>query len=141
MEDFIRAQSLYELLTTERRIMVIDDEYDIVYILRKQLEKWGYEVDTFTNPLYALGVFKANPDRYSVIMTDIRMPEINGISLAQLLLRVKPDAKIIIMTAFEIYAQDLKIGLPKIKNDQILKKPLTANVTCAAVKKQLRIST
>lgn len=125
------------LLPNESRIMVIDDEYDIVYILRRQLEKWGYNVDTFTNPQHAYEVFKANPDRYSIVMVDIRMPEMNGINLAQMMLKIKPDAKIIIMTAFEIYAKDLKIGLPKLRNDQVLQKPLTATVTCAAIKRQL----
>jgi CheY-like chemotaxis protein len=119
------------------RIMVIDDEYDIVYVVRKHLEKWGFEVDTFTNPLHALEIFKGSPDRYAVVMTDIRMPEINGINLAQMMLRIKPDVKFIIMTAFEMYARDLRISLPNLKNDQLLRKPLDPPTTCAAVRRQL----
>jgi len=118
--------------------MVIDDEYDILYVLRRQLELWGFEVDTFTNPLHAIEVFKANPNRYAVILTDIRMPEISGINLAQIVLKVNPKARIIIMTAFEIYAHDLKASLPKIKSEQVLTKPLSAAATCAAIKTQLR---
>jgi DNA-binding NtrC family response regulator len=118
--------------------MVIDDEYDIIYILRRQLELWGYEVDTFTNPLHAIEVFKANPDRYAVVLTDIRMPEISGINLAQIVLRANPKARIIIMTAFEMHANDLKASLPKIKTEQVLIKPLNAATTCAAIKTQLR---
>jgi DNA-binding response OmpR family regulator len=63
--------------------MIIDDEYDIVHIVRKHLENWGYSVDTFTDPLFAFQMFKDNPDRYSIILTDIRMPEISGIALAK----------------------------------------------------------
>ena len=118
--------------------MVIDDEYDILYILRRQLEHWGYEVDTFTNPLYAIEVFKANPNRYAVILTDIRMPEISGINLAQIVLKINPKARIVIMTAFEMYANDLKDSLPRLKSEQVIHKPLNAAATCAAIKTQLR---
>jgi DNA-binding LytR/AlgR family response regulator len=95
-------------------------------------------VDTFTNPLFALQMFKENPARYSVALLDIRMPEISGIALAQLMLKVKPDAKIIIMTAYEVFADDLKHSLPMIRRDDILKKPFSLIQVCNAVKKQLK---
>lgn len=120
------------------RIMVVDDDYDIVHIVRRHLEKWGFSVDTFTNPLFALQMFKDNPDRYSVAVLDIRMPEMSGIALAELMLKAKPNAKIIIMTAYEIIAEDLKLSLPTIKRDDILKKPFTLIQVCNAVKKQLK---
>jgi DNA-binding NtrC family response regulator len=120
--------------------MVVDDEYDIVYVIRRQLEKCGFTVDTFTNPLYAFQMFKDHPDRYSVALLDIRMPEINGVVLAEMMLKVKPDMQIVIMTAFEIYAVDLKANLPKIKQGDILIKPLKVDQVCNAVKKHLQTS-
>ena len=53
--------------------MVIDDEIDILQVVRRVLEKWGFDVDTFSNPLYAYEVFKNNPRRYSLVLTDVRM--------------------------------------------------------------------
>jgi CheY-like chemotaxis protein len=126
-------------LQNNGRIMVVDDEYDIVHIVRRHLEKWGFNVDTFTNPLYALQMFKEHPDRYSLALLDIRMPEMSGISLAELMLRANPDAKIIIMTAYELLAQDLQLSLPTIKRDDILKKPFTLIQVCNAVKRQLDV--
>jgi CheY-like chemotaxis protein len=120
------------------RIMVVDDEYDVLYIVRRHLEKWGFEVDTFSDPYHALQVFKQNQDRYSLVLTDIRMPEMSGIALAAMILKVKPDCKIVIMTAFEILADELKISLPTIKHDDILQKPFTQNQVCNAVKKHLQ---
>lgn len=122
------------------RIMVVDDDLDIVHIVRKYLEKWGFSVDTFTNPLFALQMFKDNPDRYSVALLDIRMPEISGVGLAALMLKAKPDAKIIIMTAYDIFAEDLKQSLPSIKHGDILKKPFTMIQVCTAVKKHIKTS-
>jgi CheY-like chemotaxis protein len=118
--------------------MVVDDEYDVLYIVRRHLEKWGFEVDTFSDPYHALQVFKQNQDRYSLVLTDIRMPEMSGIALAAMILKVKPDCKIVIMTAFEILADELKISLPTIKHDDILQKPFTQNQVCNAVKKHLQ---
>lgn len=118
--------------------MVVDDEYDIVHVVRKHLEKWGYSVDTFTDSMLAFQMFTDNPDRYSIIITDIRMPEISGLDLAAKMLRVKPDVKIVIMTAFEIEPDDLVLNLPTITRDDILKKPFSLVQVCEAVKSQLK---
>ena len=118
--------------------MVVDDQYDILHVVRKHLEKWGFSVDTFTNPLHALQMFKNNPDRYSVVLLDIRMPEMDGITLAKMMLKVKPGAKILVMTAFEMYAADLKLSLPTIGYGDVLIKPFKPEQVCSAVKKHLQ---
>lgn len=123
---------------SDRKIMVVDDDYDIVHVVRRHLEKWGFSVDTFTNPLHAFEMFKDSPDRYSVALLDIRMPEINGVVLAEMMLKVKPAMQIIIMTAFELYAADLKASLPTIKAGDVLIKPLKVDQVCNAVKKHLQ---
>lgn len=126
-------------MSDNRKIMVVDDEYDIVHVVRRHLEKWGFSVDTFTNPLFALQVFKDNPDRYSVALLDIRMPELNGITLAKMMQEIKPNMNILIMTAFEIHANDLKASLPTINYGDVLIKPLRIDKVCSAVKKHLQI--
>ena len=120
--------------------MVIDDQYDIVYVVRRHLEKWGHAVDTFVNPLIALRAFKENPDRYSIVITDIRMPEMSGVVLAKKMQEIKPNTKIIIMTAFELYASDLMHSVPAIENDDVLRKPIKIDQVCATVKKHLKDS-
>lgn len=118
--------------------MAVDDEFDIVFIIRRYLEKWGFEVDTFTNPQYALEIFKANPERYSLLLTDIRMPEMSGIRLAKLVQEIKPSMKVVIMTAYEVAPSELNEHLPTITHDDILRKPFKLLQICAAVKKQLQ---
>ena len=126
-------------MTSDRRIMVIDDEIDILTIVRRFLEKWGFEVDTFNNPLNAYEVFKTNPKRYSLALVDVRMPEISGIALAVMLRRVRKDIKILVMTAFEISVKDIESDTPELKPMNILQKPFVHKQVCDAVKKQLQI--
>ena len=119
------------------KIMVVDDEFDIVTIIRRYLEKWGFSVDTFTNPQYAYEIFKSHPDRYCLVLTDIRMPEMTGITLANLLIKVKPEIKVVIMTAYEVAPEDLHEHLPSLSHQDILLKPFKLLQVCNAVKKQL----
>ena len=63
--NLIRISAINLSMAVTGRVMVVDDEFDIVFIIRKYLERWGFDVDTFTNPLYAYEVFKANPERYA----------------------------------------------------------------------------
>ncbi|HEY3094681.1 MAG TPA: response regulator [Nitrososphaera sp.] len=121
------------------RIMVVDDEVDIVFIIRRHLEKWGFDVDTFTDPQFALQTYKDHADRYSVALVDIRMPEMSGIDLANRMLKVKPEMNVVIMTAFEVEPDELALNLPMVKRDDILKKPFTLVQVCNAVKKQLKV--
>ena len=125
-------------LAENGRIMVVDDEFDIVNIIRRYLEKWGFEADTFTNPVYAYDVFKANPERYALMLTDIRMPEMTGIRLAKLVREVKPEIKVVIMTAYEVTPDELSEHLPTITHQDILQKPFKLLQICTAIKKQLQ---
>jgi len=66
------------------------------------------------------------------------MPEISGIALATMMRKVKPEVKIVIMTAFELEPEDLAMNLPTITRDSILKKPFSLLQICEAVKNQLK---
>lgn len=136
---FYYDATILSVMSSRHKIMVVDDEFDILQIIRRYLEKWGFSVITFSNPLLALQQFKDDPKAYSVVLLDIRMPELSGVALAAMMQKVKPDVKLIIMTAFEIFADDLKFSLPLIKNNNILHKPFKLIEICTAVKKQLQI--
>ena len=125
-------------MPAQRKIMIVDDEFDIIQIVRRFLERWGYSVDTFMNPLYALEQFKKDPEAYWLGLIDIRMPEITGIKLASLLQKVKPDLKVVTMTAYEVTPDELQTHLPTISRNDILQKPFKLSQVCSAVKKQLQ---
>jgi CheY-like chemotaxis protein len=82
------------------------------------------QLTLFTNPVDAIARFKNSPFSYLLVITDIRMPQMSGLELAKSILCVKPDAKIIIMTAFEINREELESSLPIIQHKDILKKAI-----------------
>lgn len=122
-----------------KTIMIVDDELDILHVVRRYLEKWGFRVEDFSNPAIAFQRFRQDPDAYALCLIDFRMPEMSGIMLAALMRKTKPDIKIIMMTAFEIVAEDLQLKLPTIKSDEIIQKPFKMVQICTAVKRQLKI--
>jgi two-component system, OmpR family, response regulator ChvI len=83
------------------RILIIDDEEDITSILKKGLEKYGYEIDVFNDPLLALSSFRAGS--YDLILLDIRMPKMDGFELYQRITQLDSKTKVCFMTAFEVY--------------------------------------
>ena len=119
-------------------IMVVDDELDVLETVRRGLEKWGYHVDTFSNPHAALQTFTGSPSRYSLILTDFRMPGMTGIELAKLVHQTKNDVKVLIMTAFEL-DQEMLRDIPTIDKTEILQKPFRLEQLCKAVKKSLTV--
>jgi two-component system cell cycle sensor histidine kinase/response regulator CckA len=124
--------------TIQGRIMVVEDEPDLLRMVEIYLRRWGFTVDGFNNPLEALANFKNNHEQYSLVLTDVRMPDMTGFELATALLKIKPAIKIVIMTAFDVMPRDLETLLPIIKYDDLLIKPFRLVEICNAVKKQLQ---
>ena len=78
---------------------MVDDEQDIIAVIKTGLENDGYQVDTFNDPAKAIAQFK--PNYYSQIILDVRMPNINGFSLAKLIWEKDDKARICFLSAFE----------------------------------------
>ena len=84
---------------TNRSILLVDDELDIVNLFTELLKSKNYDVFSFTNPLKALEDYKKNYDQYGVVISDIRMPEMNGFDLVKNIKKVDPNISIILMSA------------------------------------------
>ena len=65
------------------RLLVVDDDSDIVDVLESGLLRKGFLVDGFTNPEEALYGFNSNAKAYCLVLSDIRMPYLSGIQLAR----------------------------------------------------------
>jgi DNA-binding NtrC family response regulator len=103
-------------------ILIVDDEMDIVVIFRQALSKYGYTVFGFTDPALALEHFKSNAKNYALVISDVRMPHMNGFEFAASVRAIKPDAKIVLMSAFEV--TDLEFSKLEIKASDFLRKPV-----------------
>ncbi|MCU0595206.1 MAG: GAF domain-containing protein, partial [Desulfobacterota bacterium] len=82
------------------RILFVDDEPFIVEISRQILERLGYRVETRTDPLDALEIFKRDPGLYDLVITDMTMPKMTGDRLALEILRIRPEIPILLCTGF-----------------------------------------
>src|SRR4030067_3329886 len=94
----------------EDRILIVDDEKMIYSIVARRLAKEGYACVMANNGREALGYFYK--DNFSLIISDIRMPEMNGLELLKNVKAVRPNMMFIIMTAYpEIERAVVSIGL------------------------------
>ncbi len=94
------AEEAQPLQTGRGRILVVDDEVDIVNAVKIILEQSGYTVSTFTNSLDAWNTFQADPGAFDLIISDLTMPRMTGLELAKNMLASRPDLPIIICTGF-----------------------------------------
>ena len=108
--------------TAPKAIMILDDESDIVYIFKKALELAGYGVSAFTDPELALEHLQANPDSYGLIISDIRMPKMDGREFVGKVRLFAPSISIILMSAFSM--ADLNISVES-KIAELIQKPIT----------------
>ena len=93
-------------------ILVLDDEFEIVTMIKSFLQKHGFHVYAFTDPHLALEHFQINARIYGLIISDIRMPQMNGFEFIKKVKGIKPEVKVFFMTAFEINDIEFRRVLP-----------------------------
>ena len=86
------------LPTGTERILFVDDEASLVKMFTQMLIHSGYEVIGKTSSTEALNVFKENPDRFDLVITDMTMPEMTGDEIARQIIQIRPDIPIILCT-------------------------------------------
>lgn len=97
-----------ELPTGTERILFIDDEAPIADIGKQMLESMGYDVNAMTDSIEALELFRAEPDSFDLVITDMTMPKMTGGELAAELLQIKPGLPIILCTGFSAMMDENK---------------------------------
>ncbi len=106
------------------KLIVVDDEPDIVRVLKQGLLKNRFLVDAFTNPEEALQNFQSNSEDYCLMLSDIRMPGLSGIQLARKVKEINPDVKVLLMTSFEIKDNEFSKVFPSTHVDGFVQKPI-----------------
>jgi CheY-like chemotaxis protein len=107
------------------KILLVEDEKDILNLFQKFFEKRGFYVSAFSEPLLAVQEFIKNNDDndYDLVISDIRMPEMNGIELASIIRKKNIDIPIILMTAYNTI--DIEPSILKSLNiEDIINKPI-----------------
>lgn len=105
-------------------MLLIDDDKDILTVLKHSLELKGVNTHGFTNPVLAVEHFRNNAANYDIVITDIRMPQMSGFEVARAVKEIRPDIKLAFITAFEINKSEFEKVLPSTKVDVFITKPV-----------------
>ena len=125
-------------MPSNKSILVVDDEFDIVNIIKHFLQDQGFTTYAFTDPLLALEHLRANSKSYGLVLADIRMPGMNGFELVKKIKSIHPAIKILLMSAFEFNDLDLSKVLDSIKVDGYVQKPISSKQLINMIEKHLQ---
>ena len=93
-------------ITTKNKLLIVDDNPDIITVFKTALEINKYIVDAFTNPIEAISKFKAN--NYDFVLLDVVMPDMDGFELYEEIKKIDPNVKVCFMTAYDVNYESLK---------------------------------
>jgi CheY-like chemotaxis protein len=97
------------------RLLFVDDEDSMVFLMGRWLSRLGYRVTGCMMPERALEAFRAAPHDFDLVLSDLSMPEMSGIELARELLRIRPGMPILIASGYVAPADNDEVrslGLP-----------------------------
>jgi DNA-binding response OmpR family regulator len=122
------------------RIMFVDDEKDILSTVKRGLESNNaFTVDTFSSGESALEAFESHPeDYYDLVITDIRMPKMNGFELYRRIKEKNQSMKIAFITAFEINKEEFNKVMPSVNVIDFISKPLSVSSLITKLKSMLK---
>ena len=109
----------------KKRILLVDDESDITAALSMALVEYGFEVDSYNDPLAALSNFK--PSYYDLVILDIKMPVMNGFELLREIKKVDESVKVCFLTAlseFRNYMPHISEVWFTLDENYIIRKPI-----------------
>jgi two-component system cell cycle response regulator CpdR len=119
--------------STMAKIILAEDDNDMRRFLVKALQNAGYDVISFDNGLSAYQRLREEP--FELLLTDIVMPEMDGIELARRASELDPDIKIMFITGFAAVALNSDSAAPK--NAKVLSKPVHLRELVNEVQKML----
>lgn len=119
-------------------VMVVDDDEDIALTFKVILSELNYKVDSFTDSIKALDHFRINSKRYSLIILDLIMPDMNGLVLAGKIRELNNSVSIFIITAYNIENYKRKYDMTSLKIDKIIQKPVDLDILKELINNILR---
>jgi len=111
------------------RLLIVDDELALLGLLKRYLERLGYQVDLAGTAEEALAGFTEDPKRYSCVLTDLTLPGMNGEQLAERMRELNPKLPVIISSGYPYE--------PKGARTRFLQKPYLPQMLVETVEKVL----
>jgi DNA-binding response OmpR family regulator len=120
----------------EKRILIVDDDPDIANLYKLSLEREGFVVDAFNDPLLVLSNYRVGI--YDLLLIDIKMPQMNGFELYHKLRNLGDNSKVCFITAFEEFNKQFRELFPDLKEKAcFLRKPIELHYLNRVVKSEL----
>ena len=123
------------MLRKRPSILLVDDELDIIKSVERWVEAAGFNVYGFVDPIQALKYFQNYSDHINLVLSDIRMQKMNGIEFVKKVKAIRPETKVIFMTAIETDLPELSNTLPSVRIDGFMLKPGSLESLVDTIKK------
>jgi DNA-binding NtrC family response regulator len=127
------------MIANKLSVMLVDDDMDIVTTTGMGLKRAGYDVHAFSDPLMAVQHVEQDSNKCEVLISDIRMPKMNGFQLVRRVNELRPHMKIIMMTAYEVNPPEFQTMFPTLRVDSVLKKPFPPSKLAEAIKESYKL--
>lgn len=129
------------MATSKKIVSIVDDEIDITelfhYAISTSIE--GVSVITFNDPIIALEHFTDNKKNYALVISDLRLPNLNGLELLKKVKQLNPSVRTILLSAYEVdddqvFQNYMKQGIINL----FVKKPIGLPELCQEVANQVQ---
>lgn len=117
------------------RILIVDDERDIIDSLKVGLARRGFEVDVTDDPREAIDRFA--PKKYDIVFLDMKMPTMDGFELYKEIKAKDMNARVVFLTAFEINPDTISKVLPDISVKDFVHKPVSISKLVDFIREQI----
>lgn len=119
----------------KEHLLVVDDEEPISTLIKMMLKSYGYRVTDTTDSVAALDIFRHNPDSFDLLLTDLVMPRMNGLTLVDEIKKINPALPVILCTGFSDIGDGADILARGVTT--CLRKPVEAEELALAVRNVL----
>ena len=125
------AGEVRALWSAGKRVLYVDDEESIVSLIKRLLERRGYRVSGYTDPLEALAAVRADPEKFDLAVTDYNMPQTSGLEFARTLREIRADLPVILTSGYiteELQQEAVAAGVR-----ELIFKAEAVEVLCEAI--------
>jgi CheY-like chemotaxis protein len=140
------TNSNYNNSTNSYSILLIDDEVDILSVIKRPLQEYGFDICSFTKPAIALEHYKTNSNTHHLVISDLQMPNMNGFEFIRKVKEINSKIKVFLMTSsFEVSDLGLLL-LPKNSSsinlmiDEFILKPFSIQKLIILIRKHIGIT-
>jgi len=116
-------------------ILIVDDEKPVAELVKRMLENLGYNAIVYNDGSEALEAFRQQSSRFDLLISDLTMPQLTGLDLADEIHSIRKDFPVVIMTGYG--ASLTKPTQEKYGVGDIVKKPVTMKSLASAIRKTL----